>query len=136
MAQPKGRVAYEPNSLSEDSPREAADGGFVAAVVTETGEKGRIRAESFADHYSQARLFYVSQTPPEQAHIASALVFELSKVEHPHMREAMVGHLRHIDEDLARRVAEVSAWRAAEGAGRRRPSTIWSPRRRCSSSAR
>lgn len=106
MTQPAGRVAYEPNSLSEDAPREAAKGGFVSAAVGETGEKGRIRAESFADHYSQARQFYVSQTEPEQAHIASAFVFELSKVDHVHVREAMVGHLRHVDEELAKRVAD------------------------------
>ena len=105
MAQPAGRVAYEPNSLSEDSPRETPANGFHSAPVTETGEKGRIRAESFADHYSQARQFYRSQTAYEQAHIASALVFELSKVEHVHVREAMVGHLRHIEEGLAKRVA-------------------------------
>src|SRR5512141_287632 len=105
MAQPAGRVAYEPNSLSENSPRETPINGFHSAVVPETGEKGRIRAESFADHYSQARQFYLSQTVYEQAHIASALVFELSKVDHVHVREAMVGHLRHMDEDLARRVA-------------------------------
>ena len=65
-----------------------------------------MRAESFADHYSQARLFYRSQTAHEQAHMASALVFELSKVEAVHVREAMVGHLIHIDDDLARRVAD------------------------------
>jgi catalase len=105
MAQPVGRVAYEPNSLSENSPRETPIKGFHSAVVAETGEKTRIRAESFADHYSQARQFYLSQTTYEQAHIASALVFELSKVEHVHVREAMVGHLRHIDDDLAKRVA-------------------------------
>lgn len=105
MSQPAGRVAYEPNTLSENSPRETPTTGFHSARVTETGEKGRIRAESFADHYSQARQFYISQTSHEQAHIASALVFELSKVEHLHIREAIVGHLRHIDEDLARRVA-------------------------------
>ncbi|MGI9014424.1 MAG: catalase [Phycisphaerales bacterium] len=105
MAQPVGRVAYEPNSLSKDSPRETPTNGFRSAAVTENGEKGRIRAESFADHYSQARQFYLSQTPHEQAHLASALVFELSKVEHVHVRKAMVGHLRHIEEDLAKRVA-------------------------------
>jgi len=105
MAQPAGRVAYEPNSLSENSPRETPAKGFQSAAVSETGEKGRIRAESFADHYSQARQFYLSQTAYEQAHIASALVFELSKVEHVHVRKAMVGHLRHIEEDLAKRVA-------------------------------
>jgi catalase len=105
MAQPAGRVAYEPNSLSGNSPRETPARGFHSAAVTETGQKSRIRAESFADHYSQARQFYRSQTAYEQAHIASALVFELSKVEHVHVREAMVGHLRHIEEDLAKRVA-------------------------------
>ena len=105
MEQSVGRVAYEPNTLSGDSPRETRGKGFQSAKVAEAGEKGRIRAESFADHYSQARLFYLSQTGYEQAHIASALVFELSKVEHLHVRQAMVGHLRHIEEDLARRVA-------------------------------
>ena len=105
MEQPEGRVAYEPNSLSENSPRETPVNGFHSAAVTESGAKGRIRAESFADHYSQARQFYRSQTPYEQAHIASALVFELSKVEHVHVRKAIVGHLRHIESDLAYRVA-------------------------------
>ncbi|MEO6146068.1 MAG: catalase [Sulfuriferula sp.] len=105
MGQPTGRVAYEPNSLSDNSPRETPERGFHSAVVNESGDKGRIRAESFADHYSQARQFYVSQTEYEQAHIASALVFELSKVDHLHVREAMVGHLLNIDQDLAQRVA-------------------------------
>jgi catalase len=106
MAQSQGRVAYEPNSLSEHSPRETQRRGFRSAALSETGDKGRIRAASFADHYSQARLFYRSQTKYEQAHVASALVFELSKVEHLHIREAMVSHLRHIEEDLAQRVAK------------------------------
>ncbi|MBI5536502.1 MAG: catalase [Deltaproteobacteria bacterium] len=105
MEQPSGRVNYEPNSLSENSPRETSR-GFRSSAVDESGEKGRIRPESFADHYTQARLFYRSQTKHEQSHIASALVFELSKVEHPHIREAMVGHLRHIEEKLAKRVAD------------------------------
>jgi len=105
MAQPMGRVSYEPNTLAEDSPREQPSVGFHSAAADETGAKGRIRAERFADHYSQARQFYRSQSSYEQAHLASALVFELSKVEHPHIREAMVGHLRHIEEDLAQRVA-------------------------------
>ncbi len=105
MAEPRGRVNYEPSSLSETSPRETSK-GFRSAKVIESGERGRVRSETFADHYTQARLFYRSQTPPEQAHLASALVFELSKVDHPHIREAMVGHLRHIDDNLAQRVAD------------------------------
>jgi catalase len=104
MAQPPGRVAYEPNSLAADSPREHPATGFRSAAVDEAGTKSRIRASSFTDHYSQARQFYRSQGVYEQAHLAAALVFELSKVEHPHIRDAMVGHLRHIDQDLAQRV--------------------------------
>jgi len=106
MEQPEGRVSYEPNSLSKNSPRERPVNAFRSVAINETGDKGRVRPESFADHYSQARQFYLSQTVYEQAHIASALVFELSKVEHLHVREAMVGHLRNIEEDLAHRVAD------------------------------
>jgi catalase len=105
MAQPKGRVAYEPSSLAPDSPREDRQAGFASVALDEGGTRGRVRAASFADHYSQARQFWISQTEPEQAHIASALVFELSKVEHLHVRQAMVGHLRVIDEGLAQRVS-------------------------------
>jgi len=106
MAQPKGRVAYEPSSLAGDSPRENPQLGFRSFAAPEAGDKGRVRAAAFADHYSQARQFFRSQSAPEQAHTASALVFELSKVEHAHVREAIVGHLRHIDSDLAQRVAD------------------------------
>ncbi|KVQ75460.1 catalase [Burkholderia multivorans] len=102
---PKGRVNYEPSSLMPDSPRETPNGFRSFPQQADDGAKGRVRAESFADHYSQARLFYRSQTAPEQAHLASALVFELSKVETEHVRTAVVGHLRHIDESLAERVA-------------------------------
>jgi catalase len=105
MHVPKGRVAYEPSSLQDDSPRETA-AGFRSHATPDDGVKGRVRAESFADHFTQARLFYRSQTPPEQAHIASALVFELSKVQTAHVRETVIGQLRHIDADLAQRVAD------------------------------
>jgi catalase len=105
MEVPKGRVAYEPSSLDATSARATPKGFHSFAEQADDGVKGRIRAESFADHYSQARQFYRSQTRHEQAHIASALVFEQSKVETAHVREAIVGHLRHIDEDLAQRVA-------------------------------
>ncbi len=101
---PKGRVAYEPSSL-EPARREDARAGFASYASDEGGQRGRVRSESFADHYSQARLFFQSQTPAEQNHIASALVFELSKVETNHVRERIVGHLRLIDAGLAKRVA-------------------------------
>ena len=106
----KGRANYEPNSLSEagedGGPREDPVGGFRSfqAPVEET--KVRLRAETFADHYSQARLFFLSLTAVEQAHLASALVFELSKCNFEHVRNRVMGNLRNIDEDLAVRVAD------------------------------
>ncbi|MFG6459731.1 catalase [Roseateles sp. BYS96W] len=102
---PTGRVAYEPSSLQADAPYEAPRGFQSVAAPGEPDAKGRVRPESFADHYSQARQFIHSQNALEQAHIASALVFELSKVETPAVRERLVGHLRVVDADLARRVA-------------------------------
>ncbi|HEY4556314.1 MAG TPA: catalase, partial [Lysobacter sp.] len=108
MGRPKGRVNYEPSTLDREhpTPRETPAGFRSFAEPAGTGHKGRLRPESFADHYSQARQFYLSQTPAEQRHIASALVFELAKVETVRIREAMVGHLRHIDTDLAQRVCD------------------------------
>ena len=113
MEIPKGRANYEPNSLGENSetggPRECPVTGFHtyehASAPDEQGNKLRARAELFADHYSQARLFWKSQTPSEQAHIASAFVFELSKVQLPHVPPRMVGNLLNVDAGLANRVA-------------------------------
>ena len=111
---PTGRANYEPNSLAahgeEGGPRESEARGFVTDNATtgtdESGEKLRVRSNTFADHYSQARLFYRSQTASEQAHIASSFVFELSKVGLlDQVPGRMVGNLRNVDEDLAKRVA-------------------------------
>ncbi len=106
MQVPKGRVAYEPSSLDPDSPRASQAAGYRHHATVDDGAKGRVRAESFADHYSQARLFFRSQSGLEQAHMASSLVFELSKVATAHVREAIVGHLIHVDPSLAQRVAD------------------------------
>lgn len=105
MQVPKGRVAYDPSSLEDDSPRETA-AGFRSHATADDGRKGRTRPASFADHYSQARAFFRSLEKPEQAHLASALVFELSKVETLKVRVRTVSHLRNIDESLAKRVAD------------------------------
>ncbi|PZU00625.1 MAG: catalase HPII [Brevundimonas sp.] len=106
----KGRANYEPNSLAqageEGGPREDSKGGFRTAPIPVQGEKVRLRAETFADHYSQARLFFRSQTEIEQAHLASAIVFELSKVSLAHVRERILANLQNVDETLAQRVAD------------------------------
>jgi catalase len=105
MAVPKGRVNYEPNSLAPELQRETPTRGFQSFADDDVGAKLRIRPESFADHYSQARLFYRSQTEIEQNHIAAALIFELSKVQTPAIRERVVSRLLNVDDDLATRVA-------------------------------
>ena len=106
MQVPKTRVLYEPQSLDPTRPRESVKRGFASFQERlDDGVKGRIRAESFADHYSQPRMFYRSQTATGQAHIASAYAFELGKVDTAHVRTRTLSHLRHIDEDLANRVA-------------------------------
>jgi catalase len=105
MEVPKGRVNYEPNTLGPGGPREDPKRGFTGFYRPENGDVRRIRPESFADHFTQARLFFISQTEPEQNHIVSALVFELSKVETPAVRERVVAQLMNIDEGMAIRVA-------------------------------
>ena len=111
---PKGRANYEPNSLGahgeEGGPRESPKGFATVNAATgpnETGDKLRIRSETFSDHYSQARLFLNSQTESEQAHIASSFVFELSKVGTlDQVPPRMLANLRNVDEAFAKRVAD------------------------------
>lgn len=106
MHNPTGRVNYEPNSWDADSgPRESLKAGYVHYPAEESGCKLQIRPELFADHYSQARQFYISQTEVERQHIRDALIFELSKVNTPRIRSRMVAHLLNIDDDLAKGVA-------------------------------
>jgi catalase len=106
MMNPVGRVNFEPNSYSgaERGPREDPAAGFTSFVSDDGGTKRRLRASSFADHYSQAGQFFRSQTPVERQHIVDAFTFELSKVERASIRERMVANLRNADEDLAQRV--------------------------------
>ncbi|HEY9236201.1 MULTISPECIES: catalase [Phenylobacterium] len=107
MKNPVGRVNYEPNSWGEHGgPRECPERGYPHFPSQEAGEKRQVRSESFADHYSQARQFFISQTAVEQKHIGDALTFELSKCERADIRERMVAHLRNIDEGLATAVAK------------------------------
>jgi catalase len=100
MDVPKGRANYEPNSIEPASPREDPKRGFVSVPVEPDGPKLRVRSETFADHYSQARMHYRSLAESEQRHIASAFAFELGKVETMAIRTRMLGHLMLTDLDL------------------------------------
>ncbi|HYH68707.1 MAG TPA: catalase [Urbifossiella sp.] len=107
MRNPKGRANYEPNSWGDAGGPRETPAGFKTVPVPFPADAAKVRqrAETFSDHYSQARQFYVSQTPVEQAHIADALVFELSKVQTVAIRARMVSHLLNIDNGLATTVA-------------------------------
>ena len=128
----EGQGELRAELLDRGRPARRPARGFRSFPEPVAGEKRKLRAESFADHYSQARLFYRSQTPVEQQHIADAIVFELSKVETPAIRERVVAHLPNIDEGLAR---QGRRWpRPAQGAeagtaGRRSRSTCRPPTR-------
>ena len=103
-----GRVSYQPNSLGGGCPMQAKGdmGGFISYAERINAEKVRGRSEKFFDHFSQAALFYNSQSHPEKAHIVQALRFELGKVEVPAIRERMVGLLTQVDQTLAGLVAQ------------------------------
>jgi catalase len=105
-----GQASYEPNSLNGGWPKEtdpaASDGGFETYHERVDGTKIRVRSESFADHFSQAALFYRSMSEVEKAHISAAYQFELGKVTKPEIRERVVNEiLANFDAGLAAEVA-------------------------------
>jgi catalase len=102
-----GHSSYDPNTTGGGCPFQSGmkSGGFVSFPQQMDGQKLRDRSESFLDHFSQAALFYNSQSDVEKEHIAAALEFELAKCEDPAIRERMVGVLQNVDGDLAKAVA-------------------------------
>jgi catalase len=106
----RGQASYEPNSIDSGWPKEtepaATGGGFETYPERVDAVKIRQRSESFADHYSQATLFWNSMTKPEKDHIVGAYSFELSKVERKFIRERQLGILANIDSELCARVAD------------------------------
>jgi catalase len=102
----RGRVAYEPNSLGGGCPFQAGMKGFTTFPQPIADDKVRGKPEKFADHYSQATLFWNSQTEYERAHIVRGFRFELTKVQVPAIRERMVSSLRNVSDDLAKQVAD------------------------------
>ncbi|WP_242332919.1 MULTISPECIES: catalase [Anaeromyxobacter] len=103
----RGRVAYEPNSLAGGCPFQVgAAAGFTSFPDPTPEDKVRGKPEKFADHYTQATLFWESQSEMEQAHIVRAFRFELTKVQTPAVRERVVAQLANVSDALARAVAD------------------------------
>ena len=103
----KGRVSYNPNSMGGGCPYQAMikEGGFASYAERIDANKVRERSRSFFDHYSQARMFFNSQSEPEKNHIVDALTFELGKVDIVEIRSRMLRQLSQIDMGLATQVA-------------------------------
>jgi catalase len=102
----RGRVAYEPNSLAGGCPFQAGTNGFMSFPQPIAEDKVRGKPEKFADHYTQATLFWNSQTPIEKAHIVRGFRFELTKVQVPAVRERVVAMIANVAEELAESVAQ------------------------------
>ncbi len=103
-----GAAPYHPNSLDGGNPFPAGedDGAFIDTPVTVT-EAPKIRANpvSFGDHYSQARLFWLSMSPVEQDHIIRSYTFELAKCYEQTIKERQLRSLARIDPVLCEQVA-------------------------------
>jgi len=130
-----GQASYEPNSVSDAWPKEtdpaAKDGGFESYAEPMEGTKIRVRSESFADHFSQAALFYQSMSDVEKEHIALAYQFELGKVTRPEIRARVVNEiLANFDAGLAATVAEglglPKPGKGARAVGKQKPSAALS----------
>ena len=102
----RGRVAYEPNSLAGGCPFQAGTAGFTSFPEPLIGDQVRAKPERFADHYTQATLFWNSQTAVEKAHIIRAFRFELSRAQVPAVRERVVAMLANVADDLAASMAQ------------------------------
>lgn len=122
----RGRVAYSPNSLDQGHPRPAPEeeGGYVHYAQRVEGHKVRQRSESFGDHFSQASMFWNSQSDAEKQHLISAFHFEIGKVETMAVRERMVELLTHVDGDLAEEVAKGVGVASPGSKGQRRETLI------------
>ena len=104
----KGKVAYEPNTMANGCPFQAKmlEGGFASYAEKIDGKKIRGRSASFFDHFSQATLFFNSQSEAEQNHIINAFRFELGKVDQESIRIRVLGLLSQVDKTLAEKVSE------------------------------
>jgi len=103
----KGKTSYNPNSMASGCPFQAgkSDGGFTSYAEKIDARKVRERSASFFDHFSQATLFFNSQSEPEKNHIVDALRFELGKVDIVEIRQRMLMVLNQVDAGLAAQVA-------------------------------
>jgi catalase len=104
-----GVAPYRPQSLDGGCPFLAGDdvNAFVdVPSAVAAGNAVREKPASFADHYSQPRMFWLSLSPVEKDHTIQAYTFELGKCYETAIRERTLQVLANIDPDLCAGVAE------------------------------
>ncbi|MFF9311588.1 catalase [Streptomyces sp. NPDC014748] len=104
----RGVAPYRPNSLDGGCPflAGADTGAYIETPVTvPEGKKVREAPESFADHFSQPRRFWLSMSPVEREHIIGAYTFELGKCYEQSIKERGLQVLANIDPELCAEVA-------------------------------
>ncbi|WP_307865528.1 catalase [Streptomyces montanisoli] len=104
----RGVAPYRPNSLDAGCPFLAGeDTAAFIEVPVEVPESRKVRdaAASFDDHFSQARLFWLSMSPVEREHIVAAYTFELGKCYEQAVKERGLKSLARIDAQLCEQVA-------------------------------
>ncbi|MFJ5561847.1 catalase [Lysinibacillus xylanilyticus] len=103
-----GKVSYHKNSLANNTPSTstAKEGGFVHYEEKVEGRITRARSKAFDDHFSQARLFWNSMSPPEKQHIIDAFSFEVGKVKSKSVRQQVVDMFVRVDKAMATTVAD------------------------------
>lgn len=104
----KGKVSYSPNSIGGGCPflAKMSEGGFTSHQERIDSSKIRGRSKSFLDHFSQATLFYNSQSEAEKQHIKDAFSFELSLVTLPYIRQKVVDHFSNVNLEMAQYIAK------------------------------
>ena len=103
-----GIAPYKPNSLDAGNPTETPidKGAFIDVPRPVEGHVTRQSPASFEDHFSQARMFYLSLTETEKQHLIEAFSFELGKCYEEAIKLRYLDVLAHVDQELAETVAD------------------------------
>lgn len=104
-----GVAPYRPNTLDGGNPFVAKAGDRPLVEVAQPlprAVKVREAPKSFADHYTQPRLFWQSLTPVEKEHVVSAFTFELGKCYEQAIKERELLVLANVDPVLCAEVAK------------------------------
>jgi catalase len=108
---PLNTAAYSPNTLNNGSPRQANQttgrGFFTAPNRSASGNLVRAVSSSFADVWSQPRLFFNSLTKVEQQFVINAIRFETSQLKSSVVKSNVLIQLNRVSHDIAVRVASV-----------------------------